>query len=135
VSDPTLIAVVEDDTAVRAALSELLQVFGVSCCTFDRAEAFLEVYVPGVFACLISDVRLPGISGLDLLQRLKTSGSTMPVFVISSHADPTIRKRVMEYGGDAFLSKPISSDVLVQHLKSALKIDLLPGEQAGDRNG
>ena len=128
-SDPTVIAIIEDDVAVREALSDLLQVLGLPCRAFDRAEAFRNVYAPGVFACLITDVRLPGISGLELLQRLKATGTTMPIILISSLTDPTVRQRAEEYGAHAFLSKPLEAEVLIGYLKSALGSDLLPSER------
>jgi two-component system, LuxR family, response regulator FixJ len=127
--DPPVIAVVEDDEAMREALSDLLQVLGLPCCTFDRAESLLAAYEPGAFACLITDVRLPGISGLDLLQRLKGLGSNMPVIIMTSHTDPNIQSRAMAGGAHAYLTKPLADDILFQHLKSALRHEGLPGDR------
>lgn len=127
-----VIAIVEHDAAIREALSDLLQVFGLSCRTFDRAEAFLAVHEASAFGCLISDVRLPGISGLDLLQRLKESGSTMPVIITTSYTDPNIRSRAMQCGAHAYLTKPFADEVLLQHLKSALRIP--PGDVNGQED-
>lgn len=118
--DPPVIAVVEDDEAVREALSDLLQVVGLPCRTYARAESFLAANAPGVFGCLITDVRLPGISGLDLLERLKGLGSTVPVIVITSHTDPGICSRAMAGGARAYLTKPLEDDVLLQHVERAL---------------
>lgn len=119
-----VIAVVEDDEAMREALSDLLQVLGLPCRTFDRAEAFLAAHEAAAFDCLISDVRLPGISGLDLLQRLKELGSTMPVIITTSYTDPNIRSRAMEGGAHAYLTKPLAEEVLLRHLNSALCMSL-----------
>ncbi|MDL2409230.1 response regulator [Rhizobium calliandrae] len=116
-----VIAIVEDDAAMREALSDLLQVLGLSCRTFDRTEPFLAASEPSAFGCLISDVRLPGNSGLDLLQRLKERGSTMPVIVVTSYADPGIRSRALEGGAYAYLTKPFADEVLLRHLNSALR--------------
>src|SRR5207248_4172591 len=97
-SKAPIVAIVEDDEAVREALSDLLLVLELSCRTFDRAEAFMAEYVPGKFDCLITDVSMPGQSGLDLLQRLRVIGSLMPVIVITANTNPAIRSRAMRYG-------------------------------------
>src|SRR5262245_23726783 len=83
-----LVAVVDDDDDVREALSDLLLVLGLLCCTFDRAEALLAAYEPGLFDCIITDVRMPGISGLDLLRRLRSLDQPVPVIVITSDTNP-----------------------------------------------
>lgn len=118
--DPPVIAVVDSDEAMREALSDLLQVLGMSCHTFDKAEAFLAAHTPKVFDCLITDVRMRGISGLELLRRLRISGSAMPVIIVTSDIDPMIRSRALEGGAHAYLAKPIADDVLLRHLRSAL---------------
>jgi FixJ family two-component response regulator len=119
-SDPTVIAVIEDDDAVREAFSDLLQALGFSCRAFDTAEAFLGAHESEAFGCLISDVRLPGISGLDLLRQLRSSGSTLPVIVVTAHMDPSVGRHVLENGAHACLSKPVAADLLVEHLRSVL---------------
>ena len=107
---------------MREALSDLLLVLELSCRTFDRAEAFMAEYVPGKFDCLITDVSMPGQSGLDLLQRLRVIGSLMPVIVITANTNPAIRSRAMRYGAFAYLTKPIEGEALLQHLQSALRL-------------
>ena len=114
------VAIVEDDEAVREALSDLLQVLNLSYRAFDRADSFLAEYVPGQFDCLITDVRMSGISGLELQQRLRALGSSMPIIIVTSATDPMTRARALEGGAHAFLTKPVSNDVLIHHLKSAL---------------
>ena len=79
-----IVAVVDDDEAVREALSDLLMVMEVACRTFDRAEAFMAEYVPGHFDCLITDVAMPGMSGLELQERLRELDSSMPVIIITA---------------------------------------------------
>jgi FixJ family two-component response regulator len=106
---------------VREALSDLLAVLDMSCRTFDRAESFLASYTPGRFDCLITDVSMPGMSGLELQQRLRALGSSMPVIIITSTTDPTTRVRALEGGAHAFLVKPVHDDHLIRHLESALK--------------
>ncbi|WP_421367915.1 response regulator [Agrobacterium tumefaciens] len=129
VSDPAVIAIIEDDLAFRDALSELLQVFGLACCAFDRAETFIDAYKDGIFDCAISDIRLPGSSGLDLLRRVRALGSNLPFVMISSTSDQTIRQQAADAGATAFLSKPFSSDVLAEYLRIALGRASLPGDE------
>src|SRR5215470_6246978 len=118
-----VIAVVDDDAAMREALFELLQVLDLSCRTFDGAEAFLAAYAPGSFDCLITDIRMPGTTGLELQQKLNSLGSTMPVIVVTSSNDPLTRSRSLKEGAIAYLSKPVSDEVLIRHLMTALEHD------------
>lgn len=119
-SKAPIVAIVDDDEAVREALSDLLLVLDLSCCTFDRAEAFMADYVPGRFDCLITDVSMPGHSGLELLERLRSIGSSLPVIIITADTTPTTRSRAMRGGAHAYLTKPISGESLFRHLRSAL---------------
>ena len=118
--NPPVIAVVDDEEAIRDALSDLLLVMGYTCHVFDRAETFLAADTPDRFDCLITDIRMPGISGLELLQRLKAQGSTMPVIVVTSVTDPLTRGRALAGGAHAYLTKPVTDDVLLQSIKTAL---------------
>jgi FixJ family two-component response regulator len=116
-----VIAIVDDAPAVRDALAELLQMSGYACCAFGDAGDFLDDYVPGRFDCLISDVRMPGIGGLELQQRLRALGAQLPIIFITSHADPGIKGMAMDAGARAFLTKPVSEDVLLGTLSETLK--------------
>jgi two-component system response regulator FixJ len=118
-----LVAIVDDDDDVREALSDLLVVLGLSCRTFDRAEALLSAYGPGVFDCIITDVRMPGIGGLDLLRRLRSLDPTISVIVITSDTNPKTCSQALAIGAHACLTKPVEDDVLLGHLKSALGHD------------
>ncbi|WFU78220.1 response regulator [Bradyrhizobium sp. CIAT3101] len=115
-----LVAVVDDDEAVREALSELLLVLGLACQTFDRVDAFMAEYVPDRFDCLITDVSMPGRSGLELQERLRELGSPMPVIIITADTSPSTRGRALSAGAFACLTKPVNDDVLFHHLQSAL---------------
>jgi FixJ family two-component response regulator len=128
-SKPPVIAIVDDDEAIREAFSELLDVMGCSCQVFDRAEAFLAAHAPGRFDCLITDVRMPGIGGIELLERLKAMGSTMPMIVVTSFDDPVSRSRALESGAHAYLTKPVNDNVLLQHLKTALPGKTIPCDE------
>jgi two-component system response regulator FixJ len=127
-SKAPLVAIVDDDEAVREALSDLLLVLELSCRTFDRAEAFMADYVPGRFDCLITDVSMPGHSGLDLLQHLRNIGSAMPVIVITADTKPATRSRAMRCGAYTLLTKPIETEALLRHLQSALRLTGFPSD-------
>lgn len=119
---PPLIAVVDDDEAMRDALSELLEVLVVDCRTFDQAEAFLAVYAPGAFDCLITDLRMPGMNGVALIRELRVRGSSMPVIVVTSSTEAESRREAIEGGAFAYLTKPVGDDLLIHHLKAALAL-------------
>jgi FixJ family two-component response regulator len=118
--NPPVIAVVDDDEAMRDALCDLLQVLSMSCRAFDRAEAFLAAYAPGKFDCLVTDLHMPGLGGLELQQKLRALGSSIPVIVVTSAADSLSRSRAMEEGAFAYLTKPVGQDALLHHLTTAL---------------
>ena len=86
---------------------------------------------PGKFDCLITDVSMPGCSGLDLLQRLRSIGSSMPVIIITADTSPTTRSRAMRSGAHAYLTKPVSSEALYHHLQSALRREGSPPDGDG----
>lgn len=120
-SQAILVAVVEDDESVREALSELLQVMGFASRKFANAEEFLAQYEHGMCDCLITDLRMPGMNGAELQQRIRALGSDLPVIVITSAPDAATRRRVLEGGAQAYLCKPIQDSVLLDHLWSALR--------------
>jgi FixJ family two-component response regulator len=125
-------AIVDDDQEVREALSDLLQVTGFAWQTFDRAETFLAGYAPGRFGCLIVDVKMPGMTGLELLQRLQAQGASPPVIIITSVTDSIARARAREFGAHAYLTKPVAEEVLLLHLRSALRASATEDEEPAD---
>ena len=118
-----LVAIVDDDEGMREALSDLLLVLDLACRTFDRAEALLAVYEPGLFDCIITDLRMPGLGGLDLLRRLRRFGAPTPVIVVTSDTSPGACARALAAGAHAFLTKPVEGDLLLDRLESALAGD------------
>ena len=129
-SGTPIVAIVEDDEAVRESLSDLLAALNVSPRAFDRAEAFLAAFGSGRFDCLITDVKMPGIGGIELLQRLRALGASIPTIVITSATDPLTRARALQGGAHAVLAKPVSEDALIRHLKSALNWDFTRDNEA-----
>ena len=100
----------------------------MSCRTFDRADAFLSAYVPGQFDCLITDLRMPGMGGLELQRAVKALDASLPVIVVTSAVDAQSRSRALEQGVFAYLTKPVSGDVLLRQLTAALDRQLPSGE-------
>src|SRR3546814_8313636 len=86
-------SILDDDAPVREALAELLEVAGIAAQTFDSPKAFLSVYDLSRFACVITDVKMPGISGIELLEHLRALHDDVPIIVITSATDPHTRRR------------------------------------------
>ena len=119
-SKPPVIAIVDDDEAVREALFDLLQVEALTARTFDSAAAFLAAHASVGFDCLISDVRMPDIDGLELQQRLRARSPSMPVIFITSSTDEATRERALLDGAAAWFTKPVADEALLGALRAAL---------------
>jgi two-component system, LuxR family, response regulator FixJ len=125
-----LVAIVDDDDDIREALSDLLLVVGLESRAFDRAEALLAEFEPGAFDCIVSDARMPGMGGLQLLRHMRDLDASVPVIIITSDTDSTVRSRALEGGAYAHLVKPIEDRMLLLHLEFALA-----GKWKGNSNG
>ena len=119
-SKPPVIAIVDDDEAVREALFDLLLVEGLSARMFDSAVSFLADGEAGDFDCLVTDVRMPEIDGIELQRRMRAKGSSMPVIFITSLTDEVARARALLGGAAAWFTKPATDDELLRELRSAL---------------
>ena len=120
-SGPALVAVVEDDQIARAALGRLLQVGGFEPALFDSAEAFISSQPNPALRCLIVDVQLAGMSGLDLQMRLRAEGFDVPIIVITANRTNGIRERAEQAGCAAFLWKPFSAESILPLLGSIVR--------------
>ncbi|MEI9968242.1 MAG: response regulator [Terracidiphilus sp.] len=114
-----IIAIIDDDEPLREALGSVLKAAGYSIDTFASAEEFLGSPSRDEIACLILDVRLPGMSGIELQRRLCESGSRIPVIFITAHGDASLRDVVMNAGAAGFLNKPVRSDTLLKEIDAA----------------
>ena len=112
------VAVIEDDDSARSALGRLLQAGGFEPELFDSAESFIDARPAGAWLCLIVDVQLTGMSGIDLQERLRAEGSGVPVIVISGNRADMIRERAQLAGCAAFLLKPFSGSIILSLLGS-----------------
>ena len=115
-----LISIVDDDDSLRNSLNNLIRSVGFRAQGFASAEAFLNSSELHDTACLILDVRMPGMSGLDLQRQLVTANSRIPIVFITSHGDDDARARALEAGAVAFLYKPFREEALLKAIDSAL---------------
>ena len=118
---PLMIAIVDDDDAVREAMKFLMRSFGYHASTFGSADEFLKSEQVSNTSCLITDLHMPGLSGLDLQDRLIAGGHRIPIIFITGYPDENARVRAMKAGAIAFLSKPFNADLLIGYLDKALK--------------
>lgn len=114
------VAVVEDDDSVRQATDRLLRLLGYATASFASAEAFLNSGRVLNTACLIADVHLPGMSGVQLQSRLILDGHCMPIIFITAFPEEAIRARVLRDGALCYLTKPLQEQALIDCLESAL---------------
>lgn len=115
-----LIVVVDDDQSVREALENLISSAGFEVKLFASAENFLDSEAPLQTDCAILDVRLPGISGLELQRRLAANRQSLPVIIITAQGDDKTEDEAVAAGAIAFLKKPVKEEVLLAALESAL---------------
>ena len=116
-----LVAVVDDDASVRRALTRLLQSAGLRVITCASAAEFLATGVSSVPDCVILDIHLGGMSGLELLSQLRGSGYSLPVLIITAHDDPQTRVAAAQAGCTAYLRKPLDAKVLLEEVAAAMK--------------
>ena len=116
-----LVAIVDDDESVQRALQDLIESDGLSALCFGSAEQFLDSEARNKAACLIADVRMPGLSGLELQAKLKAERCRIPVVFITAHGDAELRIHAMREGAVQFLSKPFDDTVLLEIVHAALK--------------
>jgi two-component system response regulator FixJ len=113
--------VIDDDEAMRHSLEFLLGSVDFEVALFDSAQAFLDA-MPGLeFGCVVSDVRMPGIDGIEMLRRLKTLQSRFPVIIMTGHGDVPLAVEAMKLGAVDFLEKPFEDDLLIAMVDSGLK--------------
>jgi FixJ family two-component response regulator len=115
--------VVDDDTSVRSALKRLIQSLGFQVETFDSAQAFLEHGSHDGPACLILDVRMPGMSGIELQQQLTRVGLGMPIVFITGHGNIPMSVKAMKAGAVDFIEKPFEDQKLIDAVNTAIKIN------------
>ena len=115
-----LIVIVDDDELIRDALNGLMKEAGFRALTFASAEEFLNSGQQQRTACLIADIRMPGMSGLELQSRLNRDNLRIPIIFITAQGDEKIRMQALRAGAVEFLAKPFDDDVLLDSVRAAL---------------
>ncbi len=121
-ADPTVF-VVDDDAAVRESLCWLVESAGLNAESYATAQAFLDAYDPRQPGCLVLDVRMPGLSGLDLQEQLAAQGIMLPVIIITGHGEVPMAVRAMKGGAIDFIEKPFSDQLLLDRAREAIAQD------------
>jgi FixJ family two-component response regulator len=117
-----LVAIVDDDRSVQSALKDLMESAGLSAQCFGSAEEFLESDQQNQIACLVADIRMPGMSGLELQAQLKAEGARIPIIFITAHGEAKTEMQAMNAGALEFLSKPFDDEVLLEKVRAALNL-------------
>jgi FixJ family two-component response regulator len=115
-----MISIVDDDISVRESTKELVESLGYEALTFGSAEEFLESHHLSDTSCLITDLQMRGLSGIDLQRRLVGEGRGIPTIFITAFPDEKTRNHALNAGAIGFLSKPFSDAALIHHLNAAL---------------
>jgi len=121
-ADTKIVAIVDDDESVRRALQGLLKAVGLQAKAFASAEEFLDSGQQHHTACLVTDIRMPGMSGLDLQAKLNSQNCRIPTIFITAHGDANMRMQALRAGAVEFLAKPFSDDVLLDNVRAALEM-------------
>jgi FixJ family two-component response regulator len=116
-----VVCVVDDDASLRRSLRNLLMSVGFRVETFHSAEAFLDSVHRQNTGCVVLDLRMAGMNGLDTLRHLTATGSRIPVIILTAHGDDETRQRSLQAGAVAFLKKPFESGILVDAVRRALR--------------
>ena len=117
-----IISIVDDDVVAREGAADLINALGFTTTTFASAEEFLQSVKAEDTSCLITDLQMPGLSGLELQSHLLAVGRKIPVIFITAFPQESVRRRALSAGAIAFLSKPFQEAALVQSLEVALKV-------------
>ena len=115
-----LVAIVDDDDSIRDALAGLLKSVGLQSRAYASAELFLQSDDQHQTACLIADIRMPGISGLELQAKLNAENLDIPTIFITAHGDEALRMQALRAGAVEFLTKPFDDEVLLESVRAAL---------------
>lgn len=115
-----VVFVIDDDDAVRESIAFLLKTAGISIRAFESAKAFLEVMPEINSGCIVTDVRMPDVSGIDLLRAVRERKPDLPVIVITGHGDVPLAVEAMKLGAKDFLEKPFDDDLLIASVRAAL---------------
>ena len=125
--EPPLIAIVDDNQAIRTATQTLFRSTAFRTCAFKDAESFLDSPLRGVVACLIADMHMPGMSGLELYLQLVAAGRRIPTIIITAHPQELTQMLALEAGISCYLTKPFTADQLLECVHRALATSQVSG--------
>jgi len=121
-TEPTVF-IVDDDQGVREAVSLLMESIGLAAEAYPSAQAYLDAFDPARPGCLVLDVRMRGMSGLELQQRLATEPLYPPIIIVTGHGDVPMAVRALKHGAMDFIQKPFNAQELLDRVNAALKLD------------
>jgi FixJ family two-component response regulator len=127
--------VIDDDQAVRDSLGLLLKSMGTKARLFDSAQAFLDQYEPAMTGCIVLDIRMPGMSGMELQQRLKAMHCMIPIIFVTGHGDVPMAVEAMHHGAFDFIQKPFRDQELLDRINHALSWDQEHRSEEDQRRG
>jgi RNA polymerase sigma factor (sigma-70 family) len=122
-TNEAIVYILDDDEAVRRSLCRLIESAGLATLAFEAPEDFLKVYHSGMHGCLLVDLRMPKMTGLELLDALRARGSTMPAIMITAFGDVPQAVRALKAGALDFIQKPFNGEVLLERIREALERD------------
>ncbi len=129
-----IVFLVDDDAAVLRGLSRMLEGEGFAVKAFESGEAFLSACTPSLSGCIVIDMRMPGMDGLQVQAELNRRGIPMPVIFLTGHGDVPLSVRAMKAGAYDFLEKPVSAETLIARVNAALKADEYRCQKKVDRD-
>ncbi|HET7811903.1 MAG TPA: response regulator transcription factor [Steroidobacteraceae bacterium] len=127
-----VIMVVDDDSGVRNAMRSLLKSVGLECALYGSAQEFLAAWQPSQPGCLVLDIRMPGMSGLELQQQLNLRGAVIPVIFMTGHGDIPMAVEAMQHGAFDFLQKPFRDQDLLDRIQKAVAKDAEQRQSLGE---
>ncbi|HEX6957343.1 MAG TPA: response regulator FixJ [Ferrovibrio sp.] len=128
-TDTATIFVVDDDEAVRESLQALLETQGFTVKTYATAEAFLSAFAPDEGGCVLADLRMPGMDGLALLDRLTAKAASLPVIMVTGHGDVPLAVKAMKAGAVDFVEKPYGNETILEAVRRALGAQRRPNPE------
>ena len=131
-NDKNTVFVVDDDQAMRSSLKWLIESVGMSVETYSSADEFIREYYPGRAGCLLLDIRMPGMSGLEVQEHFVQHQIKIPIIIITGHGDVPMAVRAMKAGAVDFIEKPFNDELLLESIRNALLLDV---EQRSTQSG
>jgi len=128
-----VVFVVDDDAAIRNSLLRLIQSVGLKIRTFRSGEEFLEDFDPDAPGCLVLDVRMRGMSGLDVQKKLTAMGAPIPIIILSGHGDVPMAVRALKAGASDFMEKPFSPQILIDRIRQVIEQDAETRRQRAEK--